>query len=175
MERGISQGSDHRERVATYLTLLASDAAREMLGRYIDRDRLAFELCRIWFDDIYVPSRRYFDTLKGDFSEEAVERFNAAFRDDERAGLERFSRFLELRMEMLSSAARSLRRMPNNDAWQGLVRHAVYMLDDLEPDAEYRKARLADAVAGMDSSEAVDFERLLAAALKPIGGSDPEK
>lgn len=175
MERGVSKGSNYRERVATYLTLVASDAAREALGRWIDADRLAFELCRIWFDDIYVPSRSYFDALKGDFSEEAAEAFRSFFTDEEMAGLERFSRFLELRMAMLSSAARSSRRMPDNDAWQGLVRHAFYVLDDLEPDAEYRRARLADDLIAMDATEVDDVNRLLAAALTPNEGSGQDK
>lgn len=170
MEHGISTGSDYRERIATYLTLMASDSARAALTRWIDQDRLAFELCRIWFDEIYIPSRRYFDALKGDFSEEAAERFKSAFSDDEIAALERFSRFLELRMEMLSGAARSSRRVPNNDAWQSLVRHAFYLLDDLEPDAEYRRARLAENLTGIDGAEATDVDRLLAAALRPPAG-----
>ena len=170
IERSISAGSDYRERVATYLTLLASDSAREALTRWIDHDRLAFELCRIWFDDIYVPSRRYFDALKGDYSEEAAQRFNSYFSSEELAGLERFTRFLELRMEMLPGAARSSRRMANNDAWQSLVRHAFYMLDDLEPDAEYRRARLAESLANLDGTAVDNVERLLSAALTPNPG-----
>lgn len=161
MERNVSQLPDYRERVATYLALLASDRARDMLARWIDRDRLAFELCRTWFDEIYTPSRRYFDSLKGDYSEEAAARFRSAFTDDELAGLERFNRFLELRMEMLSKAALASRRIPDNDAWQGLTRHAHYLLDDLEPDAEFRLARLSDGLDDIDASDTVSVERLL--------------
>ncbi len=165
MERNVSNRADYRERVATFLTLVASDAARETLGRWIDQDRLAFELCRIWFDDIYLPSRRYFDALKGDYSEAAAEHFRSAFSNEELAGLERFTRFLELRLEMLSSESRSSRRIPNSDAWQSLVRHAFYLLDDLEPDAEYRRARLSENVADLGRSGTLDIEGLLAAAL----------
>lgn len=173
MDVNISKGPDHRERVATFLTLMASESAREALGRWIDQDRLAFELCRIWFDEIYLPSRRYFDALKGDYSEAAADRFRTAFSADELAGLERFTRFLELRMEMLSSDARSARRVPNNDAWQGLVRHAFYMLDDLEPDSEYRRARLSEDLSRLDRDGTFDADHVLAAVLTPPADSSP--
>lgn len=158
----ISKPHDFRERVATYLALLASEAAQDALGRRVDRERLAFELCRIWFDDIYVPSPRYFEGLKGDYSEDAAGRFRADFSREELAELERFTRFLELRMEMLSGGtARSLGRVSNTDAWQSLMRHAWYLLDDLEPDAEFRRARLAEAVENMEGGDIRDVARLL--------------
>lgn len=163
MQRNVSKTHDYRERVAEYLTLMASEAAQDELGRWIDRDRLAFELCRIWFDDIYLPSRRYFEGLKGDYNEEAAALFRADFSQDELAELERFTRFLELRMEMLSDGkARSSGRMSNTDGWQSLMRHAWYVLDDLEPDAEFRRARLAEVVENMTVGGIEDIACLLA-------------
>ena len=163
MERNVSKQHDYRERVASYLTLVASEAAQAALGCCLDRDRLAFELCRIWFDDVYVPSRRYFEGLKGDYSEEAAGRFRAEFSREELSELERFTTFLELRMEMLSGdKARSSGRMSNTDEWQSLMRHASYLLDDLEPDAEFRQARLVEVIENMSGADVSDIAHLLA-------------
>lgn len=170
MDRSISTEPDHRERVAAFLSIVASDSARDTLGRRIDPERLAFELCRIWFAEIYLPGRRYIDSLKGDYSETAAARFRSAFSEDELADLERFNRFLELRTDMLSGEARRAGRMPNNDAWHGVARHASYLLNDLEPDAEYRRARLSEVVADVERSEAVDVRRLISEAVRRSEG-----
>lgn len=172
MDRSVSMSTDPRERVAACLTFMACGGAQEVLGRWINREQLAFELCRIWFDEVYVLGRRYLDAWKGDYSEEAASHFRSAFSADEIKALERFNRFLELRVEMLSRDARSNGRFPDNDAWKGIARDAFYVLDDLEPDAAYRRARLAEAVAELGDADAVaddaahEVVRLIAAGLR---------
>lgn len=128
----------HRNRVTLVLALLSSEECRQACHRILAPERLAYEWCRLWFDEIYVPSRRYLDGLKGDWSEEATDEFRACFSEAELDALERFHRFLELRVDMLSDEAHQRESFPQNDAWDSIVRHAGYVLEDLEaidPDA----------------------------------------
>ena len=101
----------------------------------MEPEQLAFELLRIWFDDVYLPSARYVDGLKGDYSATAADVFRSAFSDEECADLERFHRFVELRLEMVPEGDRGRRRVPIDDRWRALVRDAGYLLDDLTPEA----------------------------------------
>lgn len=157
-----------RERLSVFLTVLSVDPC-PYAERYGYRpERLAFELCRCWFDDLYVPSTRYLDGWKGDHSAAAVRQFWACFSEEERAALERFHRFLELRIEMLPEAARRRSVFPLTDAWQHVVRHAGYLLDDLDLDPEHRhrlQAEVAGAVGRCDAPAA----RLLNGLLAPPG------
>ena len=146
---------DHRERVATYLALLSSDTCRETLGRLIDPERLSFELCRLWFDEVYVPGISYFDGLKGDVSSQAVLRFNESFDDDELTAMERFHRFFELRVEMLRNQIRAAGHFPDTDLWRNLIKDAGYLLEDLDPHATSRKARLSENLAAQSSEDAL--------------------
>lgn len=122
----------HQTRVTLVLAFLASDECRRAGHQILDPERFAYEWCRIWFDEVYVPSFRYLNGLKGDRSEEAADRFRACFTDEEMAALERFHRFLELRVEMLSEEDHERESFPQNDAWDSIVRHAGYVLEDLE-------------------------------------------
>lgn len=124
--------SAHRDRVTFILAFLSSDSCREACHEVVPPARLAYEWCRLWFDEIYVPSLRYLDGLKGDRSEQAVEQFKACFASDEVEALERFHRFLELRVDRLSADAHDRERFPQTDAWDSIVRHAGYVLEDLE-------------------------------------------
>lgn len=127
-----------RTRVTLVLAVLSSDECRRACHQVLAPERFAYEWCRLWFDEVYVPSLRYLDGLKGDRSEEAVSRFWACFTDEEKEALERFHRFLELRVEMLPDEAHERESFPQSDAWDSIVRHAGYVLEDLEavdPDA----------------------------------------
>lgn len=146
---------DHRERVATYLALLSSDGCRETLGRLIDPERLSFELCRLWFDEVYLPGISYFDGLKGDVSSQAVLHFNESFDDEELAAMERFHRFFELRVEMLRNQIRAAGRFPDTDLWRNLTKDAGYLLEDIDPNAATRKARLSEHLAAQSSEDAL--------------------
>lgn len=136
-----------RKRVTLVLAFLSSGACRRACHQILAPERLAYEWCRLWFDDVYVPSRRYLRGLKGDWSEEAVARFRAGFTDEELEALERFHRFLELRVDMLSDEDHERERFPQNDAWDSIVRHAGYVLEDLDGvDPEAVRGELAALV-----------------------------
>lgn len=135
-----------RDRVVLFLLFLTSEKCVEALKRRIPADRVVFEFCRLWFDEIYTPSARYMDGLKGDVSRERVAAFAQHFDEDELAALERFNAFLDLRIDMLSDAQRASRTFPENDMWRNIVRDAGYLVEDLEPDAAVRR-RLVDWLA----------------------------
>ncbi len=97
-------------------------------------DELAFELCRVWFDDIYAPGSRYIDGLKGNYSTAEAEKFWESFTKEERAALERFHRFFELRLEMLPKKARAREIFPQNDLWDSTTRDAGHVLEALAVD-----------------------------------------
>lgn len=157
MRRTDPVGTDYRERVITYLTLLSSEASRQTLTQIVEPERLAFELCRTWFDDIYIAGHRYFDGLKGDFSPNAAEVFYSAFTAGEMAALERFSQFLELRLDMLPKSDLVARRIPDNDTWRNFVKDARYLLEDLDPHAKVRSRRLAEHLSKVDVSDVQDL------------------
>lgn len=122
------------DRVTLFLALLASDPCRAACHQVLAPERFAYVWCRLWFDEIYVPSARYLDGLKGDRSDPAVDKFWAVFTKTEREALERFHRFLELRIDMLPRDLAQCESFPQNDAWDHIVRHAGYALEELEPD-----------------------------------------
>lgn len=129
----------YRERVTLFLALLASDEGRHACHQVLAPDRFAFVWCRLWFDEIYVPSSRYLSGVKGDQSEETAAKFREAFAAEEMAALERFHRFLELRVDMLPGNLAEDESFPQNDAWDHVVRHAGYALEELETDPESLK------------------------------------
>src|SRR5690606_29645357 len=96
-ETRLDHPTEIRRRVTAFLALLSSAPAHERLTTKMEPEQLAFELLRIWFDDVYLPSARYVDGLKGDYSATAADVFRSAFSDEECADLERFHRFVELR------------------------------------------------------------------------------
>lgn len=135
-----------RERVVAFLAFMTSDACREACRTFMAPEVLAFELCRLWFDAIYLPSERYMDGLKGDRSPAALDQFEACFSDDERAALERFHRFLDLRLRMLPPDAHQRNIFPQNDAWRNIIKDAGYLLDDLAADPAAVQQHLAGLV-----------------------------
>lgn len=155
MSAPVDKTPDHRQRVATLLALLASEKSQEVLARRTSRERVAFELTRVWFDEIYVPSGRYLGGLKGDFSREAAETFNDAFDPVEMAAMERFHRFFELRMEMLPRDFIEAEGIPIDERWRSLMRDAGYLLEDLDVDVRDRARRLASSLKNEDGLAAL--------------------
>lgn len=143
-ESSITAGTA-RERVVLVLAFLASEECQAACRAIASPEKLAYAWCRLWFDEIYVPSTRYLDGIKGDQSAAAVRRFESCFTPDERAALDRFHRFLELRIDMLPDAARRRGVFPQRDAWDHVTRHASYVLDDLAADP----ATLQDKLSGL--------------------------
>lgn len=149
-----SRPTSTRDRVVLFLLFLTSDACRRSLARRIPEDRIIFELCRVWFDEIYVPGPRYLDGLKGDLTAERVAEFASHFTDEEFESLERFHAFFELRMDMQPEKVLRDRSFPDSDLWQNVVRDARYIVEDLEPNAEKRRAMIewfADSTVDADS------------------------
>ncbi len=137
---------DYRERVVVFLAFLTSERCQQACRRHAMPEDLAAALSRLWFDEIYVPGECSLDGLKGDRSDEDLDRFRACFSDDERAALDRFHGFFELRLDFVSNSARGRAFFPDNDSWRSLLHHAAYLLDDLDPDPDRIRALLAGFV-----------------------------
>ncbi len=131
-----------RDRVVDFLLLFSSEKCRKALAMTMPAERVAYELARIWFEQIYTPSIRYLDSLKGDFSEQAVVEFEEAFDVEELITMERFHRFFELRFDMIASRVKASGEFPQTESWQNIIKDAGYLLEELIPRAADRKARL---------------------------------
>lgn len=118
-------------------------------GRLLGPELLAAELCRLWFDDVYVPGERYLHGLKGDRNAEAARRFDACFTVEELITLERFHGCLELRLDLAANRLHGRAFFPQNDSWRSLRRDAARLLDDLAPEPEYLRRSLAGLVAAL--------------------------
>lgn len=101
-------------------------------------ERTAFDLIRFWFDEVWAPGLRYMDGFKGDRDAAAEAAFREAFPDDEYLWLERFNRFLELRVDRLSEKQRRSERFPTGDTWTAIVRDARNLLELLDPSGRER-------------------------------------
>ena len=126
-----------REHVIVFLLFLTSEESLKACHKFIAPGKLAFELARIWFDDIYLPGIRYLDGgLKGDNSEKAVAEFTEGFTQDEFKALERFHHFFELRLEMVPASTRATGDWPQNDTWSNMVKDARNLLNLFPVDAD---------------------------------------
>jgi len=127
----------HRARVIGFLAFLSGHAgvpSRE--NNSIVRNDLPQVLSGLWFDEIFLPSRRYLDCLKGDQAESASAAFWSEFSQPERNALERFHRFFELRLEMME---RGLKRGDGEDIlnfWSHTVKDAALALNSFHSHLE---------------------------------------
>ena len=128
-----------RDRVLIFLSFFTSGESQRAHLPEIPKEHLAFELCSLWFEKVFVAGMRYLDAVKGDYDEEASASFRADFTDEEWKYLERFHRFLELRVDMMPEHAKKNRTLPDNNLWQSIVRDARYLFELLEPDDKKRK------------------------------------
>ncbi len=136
-----------RDQVIVFLLFLTSEKSLKVCHKFVSPEKLAFELARIWFDEIYVPGIRYLEGgLKGDYSEEAVDEFEDSFTDDELDALERFHLFFELRLQMIPDSSIKTGIWPQNESWRNIIKDAGHLLQALEPDAESKRTRLAGIV-----------------------------
>ena len=136
-----------RERVIGFLLFLTSKEASDLLHEYVSPAKLAFEMCKIWFNHIFDAGMRYLDNIKADYSEEKAELFRSSFDDEEWKSLERFHHFWELRLDMLPDKYRRQEEFPGNDTWTNIRRDAGYVLRALAPDLTERQKALAESVA----------------------------
>lgn len=142
-----------RRRVVLFLVFLSSDKCRRACHPFLSPGELGFELCRLWMDEIYAPGIRYLDGLKGDRSPEEVRRFQDCFTDEERAALERFHHFLQLRIEMLPRPERRAGHFPQNDLWRNLVKDASHLLETLGADPQMLEHQLIWIIRALSGDE----------------------
>ena len=127
-----------RERVLVFLSFFTSSESQRAFAPAVPEEKLAYELCDIWFDKVFVSSTRYMEGLRGDWDEVAAAEFRDAFDDEEWKFLERFHRFLELRIDMMPAAQKAGRTIPANNLWDSILRDAKYLFELLEPDLKKR-------------------------------------
>lgn len=138
-----------RERVLVFLGFFTSQESQRAFAPEIPAENLAYELCNIWFDRVFVAGTRYLDGIRGDRDEEEAAAFRAAFNDEEWKYLERFHRFLELRIDMMPSTLKAGRAIPNNNLWESIQRDAQYLFELLEPDLKKRHLISESLQAGL--------------------------
>ncbi len=134
---------DWRNRVVAFLAFLTSAECHEACHQHAQPDELAAALTRIWFDDLYIPGDSYVDGLKGALCEAQIVEFESCFSDGELESLARFHGFFELRLNFVTNSARGRGFFPENDSWQSILKHASYVLAELDPDPDQIRATLA--------------------------------
>lgn len=132
-----------RDHVVLFLLFFTSEECWDTFTKYIPSERLAYNLSHVWFSDIYMPSTRYLTSLKGDYSDERANLFRESFTAEESEALERFHRFFELRIDMLSDNSKQLMKFSENDLLSHIVKDASYLLKKLDPDFKEKQERLA--------------------------------
>ncbi|MCZ6757390.1 MAG: hypothetical protein O7C39_03815 [Bacteroidetes bacterium] len=136
------EDSSVRSRVLDTLVLIHRSEHLVSIRPDMPPQNIAFALCRLWFDHIFTPSMRYLDGWKGDSDPVATAEFIAAFTEEEYGWLERFHRFLELRIDRLSKTQMKEGVFPINDTWKGITRDAGNLLDLLDQDGSRKTDRL---------------------------------
>lgn len=134
--------SEIRERVLNALALIHLSDVVFLKKSDSSPQRISYDLLTFWLDHVYAPGMRYMDGLKGDRDPEQVSIFQQSFNDEEMEWLERFNRFLELRIDRLRPAELEAREFPIKDTWNGIVRDAGNLIALMEPDMLKGKARL---------------------------------
>lgn len=138
-----------REQVVLFLLFITSDECLTAYENQIPKEKFTFEMSRIWFDEIYSPGMTYLvDGLKGSYNEKDAKEFENCFTEEEFKSLERFHRFFELRVDMVSDEAKKEGMIPLNDLWRNLKKHASYLIAELEPDERIKKRLLGELVKG---------------------------
>lgn len=123
-----------RERVLDALALIRSAPVLSSVFPDLSTEKTAFDLCRMWFDLIYKPGHRYMEGFKGDRDESEALDFESAFTADEFEYLERFNRFLELRVDRLDSEEWAEGRFPDSDTWHAIIQDADNLLALIDGD-----------------------------------------
>lgn len=138
-----------RDRVLIFLGFFTSKESQQAHLPTVPEGQLAFELCSLWFEEVFVAGMRYLDGVKGDYDKQAAADFRASFTDEEWKYLERFHRFLELRVDMMPESAKRQRVLPANNLWESIVRDARYLYELLEPDERKRRKLTTDKALRM--------------------------
>jgi hypothetical protein len=125
------------------LSLIASVPQLASVRPDLSPERYAFLVCQMWFDEVYTPGTRYMKGIKGDRDSEASEAFLEHFDEDEVRWLERFNRFLELRIDRLADMDAGV--IQPGERWDSIVRDAGYLVELLGGNPRESGAALADA------------------------------
>ncbi|MCB0322819.1 MAG: hypothetical protein KDD69_04565 [Bdellovibrionales bacterium] len=118
-----------RFEVIGFLRILTDEEQQREMFAEADPAAVALELCRMWFDEIYPLSERYFETEKNEVPEEEIRRFTGSFSPTELSALEHFHKVLELRLEQHAEDGGNLNE---SEEWQGIIRDARKTLVVLE-------------------------------------------
>ncbi|NNF03926.1 MAG: hypothetical protein HKN17_05630 [Rhodothermales bacterium] len=129
---------DVRRRVLAGLGLIVLEGGGSDEEGRARRERRSFDLIRFWFDVVWAPGLRYMDGFKGDRDPAREAAFRETFSDEEFLWLERFNRFLELRVDRLHDDERTQERFPAGDTWTAIVRDAANLLELLDPSGRQR-------------------------------------
>ena len=116
---------DHRVEVVSILQAFAAADFQIAQVSKATAEQIPLQLCRLWFDEIYFASERYFDCPKGDIDESEVKHFCDQFDDDECQALERFHSCLELRLDLLKEMEQEL---AGSELWKNICRDAANTL-----------------------------------------------
>ncbi len=133
-----------RERVLVTLAVM-SQPELMAVSADLPPGRVGYELSRLWFEQVYAPGLWTVDGLRGDRDAKAEEAFEAAFDEEELGYLERFNRFIELRLEMTPAELRAAGEI-DSDRWAGVVRDARNTLDLIEPGFRADRRRISDVL-----------------------------
>ena len=117
---GIEGKRDYRLEVMTALrsfaALTSTPSSSSLAAAFLPE-----ELCRLWFDEVYLASERYFDSAKGDVNQSLVAHFLQQFSAEECRALERFHRSLEIRLELVEKHGQQL---AESELWRNICRDA---------------------------------------------------
>jgi hypothetical protein len=138
-----------RQRVLDALSLIALSDVLPTLRPDLEPENAAFQMCRTWFDEVYVPGTRYMHGIKGDRDPERAETFAGAFSEDENRWLERFNRFLELRVDRNGSSAREEGMFPAGEPWRAVIKDAGYLVELLGGNPREAESRLTGSLAAL--------------------------
>ncbi len=131
------------DRIVVFLAFLTSPECLAACKRHARPEELAAALTRVWFDDIYIPGEAYADSLKGEHFDEKIAEFEACFTKAELESLARFHGFFELRLDFVTNSIFGRGFFPENDSWQSILKHASYVLAELDPNPDQIRAAVA--------------------------------
>ena len=150
-----SRGRDSalREKVLDALALIHLSEAIFIKRSDMTPEHIAYDLLTFWLDRVYTPGFRYMEGFKGDRNAEDATIFEENFSEEEFDWLERFNRFLELRIDRLRPSQKEMKEFPIKDTWIGITRDAGNLIALMEPEFLTKKKRLdrmrAQITAGM--------------------------
>lgn len=128
----VTPARNHRQAVEFLLAVFAERTTPQCDELGVPVQATPLETCRRWFDDVYLPSSRYFDAVKGEIDITELQQFSSQFSEDEFLQLERFHRFLELRLDLLQKTGTAPEAWKGSPAWKYIAQNAKNTLELLQ-------------------------------------------